>query len=95
MGPPGSGKSTVRSTSYVYSSTASGSRTQFIEHATRQHGQIVSHGLQPCVTNIQTFRTNHPTDGLPVVFVDAPGSDDETWSVKEVLSEIAAWLVKS
>ncbi|KIM73928.1 hypothetical protein PILCRDRAFT_80568, partial [Piloderma croceum F 1598] len=51
--------------------------------------------LQPCVTNIQTFRTTHPTDGLPVVFVDTPGSDDETWSVRDILSKIAAWLVKS
>jgi hypothetical protein len=73
----------------------SGSPTQFIEYATRQHGQIARDELQPCATGIWTFKTTHPTDGLPVVFVDTPGSNNESWSVNETLSKVAPWLEKT
>jgi hypothetical protein len=94
LGPFGSGKSSVGALLSLYFSV-SGLPAQFIEYAIRRPGQIVGHGLQSSMTDIQTFRTTHPIDGRPVVFVDTPGFDDKCRSVTEIWSMIAHWLAKT
>ena len=71
------------------------STTQFIEWATDRKVQIVGHGVQSGTTDIQTFRTTHPDDDFPVVLVDTPGSDEENYTVTQLISEIAVELKKT
>ena len=87
IGPPGSGKSTVRPLSLYELILVSKSPTQFIHCATKQI-TTVKHEMGPGTTDIQTFRATHFVGDLPVVLIDTPGSDGGSWTVTQTLSKI-------
>jgi len=71
-------------------------KSTFIDMATRQGGSTVSHELQSnTAASVKYTRCTHPIDSRPVVFVDTPGSDDESSSVTDILTTIDDWLVKT
>ena len=89
MGATGSGKTSVRATSYRYAckltrsfqliNTASGS--QFRE----------GNNLKSCTAEVEVAE-EFTLDGRRVILIDTPGFDDTTVSDAEILEKIAAFL---
>ena len=66
--------------------------TQFIQAATRRSGDTIGHGLRSHTSDIQPVRFHHPTNNLPIVFLDTPGFDDTYNRDYSILDKIARWL---
>ncbi|KAF7967872.1 hypothetical protein HWV62_32850 [Athelia sp. TMB] len=92
MGPTGSGKSTVKSTSQSF--ILKTDTPQFIDYATSQGGSSIGHNLSSGTAEIKAVRYTHPGDNRPVIFVDTPGFDEARLPDSDLLHQISYWLIK-
>jgi hypothetical protein len=101
MGPAGVGKSTVGGilSAPHRSLLLDGTLIKFIKNYTGDQGVVVSHNLESCTTDVESFLAAFP-DHLDskvladrrLVLVDTPGFDDSNGDDAEILRRVAAWL---